>query len=189
MDAEYALTEMAFNPEAGDDKLHVQFFTHPKMDQAATLKEGRPIYRDTEYVRIVVPGDKDNIVEKPATDDHRRRFARQYMAFKQGNEAQAQVGTPLSMWPQVTRAQVEELAYFKIHTVEQLAEISDGNAQNFVGVLSLRQKAKDFLAAAKDGSMVSQLRSEIEQRDSRIATLEDAIEKMKARLDELEEEE
>lgn len=187
MDADYSITEMAFNPERGDERLHVQFYIHPKQNAAKSAAEGRPIFEDREYVRIVVPGDKDNIIERPANDIDRARFARQYDAFKRGASSEAVTGTPLSMWPQVTRAQVEELAYFKIHTVEQLAEISDGNAQNFLGMNSLRQKAKDFLAAAKDGSIVSKMREDLQERDSRIALLEDAIEKLKARLDELEE--
>jgi hypothetical protein len=159
----------------GDDKrLHVVFHLHPQKNDAKSTEAGRPIFEETEYVRITVPGDKHNIVDRPAREDDRQRFPRQYAHFKSG-AAGGVVGTPLSEWPAVTRSQVEELAFFHVKTVEQLANLSDGNAQHVGPILALREKARDWLAKAAGGAVESKLRAEIQERESKLAAMQAQI--------------
>ena len=68
------------------------FYWVPKQDEAASIAEGRPIFKDTEYVKIIVPGSSTSIVQKPVRDDDRRRFAEAYAKFKKGDPEQL-VGT------------------------------------------------------------------------------------------------
>lgn len=162
-------TNLAYNPDAGDEKLYVVFKLMPVLQQDASTDAGRPIYEDRECIEIRVPGDRDVIVREVQERD-KFRFPRQWAAFKAG-KGEAIVGTPLDAVPWLTRSQVEELGYFKIRTVEQLAELSDAHAQKFAGIQTLKARAKDFLAAAAGAAPAEKLRAELEQRDNEIALL------------------
>jgi hypothetical protein len=70
---------------------------------------------------------------------------------------------------------VEEFAFFNVRTVENLAEMNDGVLQKFMGGQALRQRARDFLAAAKDAAPLSQLRAELEKRDAEIEALKASV--------------
>jgi len=84
-------------------------------------------------------------------------------------------GTPLTEWTGITRSQAEELKFWNIRTVEQLAACSDQNTQNFKGLATLKQSAQQYLDAAsgKDAKyeelmeMNRALMSRIEELESR----------------------
>ncbi len=80
---------------------------------------------------------------RQARDTDIKRFPRQYEAFKQGKEEQ-QAGTPLSLMPWITPARVEEYKFFKIVTVEQLAQAPDEGGKNFMGFQQDKQKAQEY---------------------------------------------
>ena len=180
-----ALLGNAQNIYYGDDKLHVTFFLHPVQDPAATAAEGRPIFKEVEYVRIITPGDTGNIIVRDVQDSDLRRFGRQYEAFKKG-AGEAIQGTPLAAWPLATRAFVEEMKHFGVHTVEQLAGMPDSVAGKYRGVVSLKQKAQDFLRAAGDTAPLSKMRTEMEQKDAEIKSLNQAVEEMKKQINDLQ---
>lgn len=154
-----------------DGKLHVRFYSKPKYNPDKSAEQNRPIYEDTVYVEIMMPGDKNNIVQRPALsmrDD--LRFPQHYEQFLKGQQDQM-VGTPLKVLPFLSEAQVEELAYFKIRTVEQLADLSD--TVNFMGASELKQRAKKFLTAMTSGEQLAeQNRSLQSQLDELRAMLE-----------------
>jgi hypothetical protein len=169
-----------FTPEAQRDmdaKLLVRFFTKPKQDTVASEKEGRPIFKDTEYVEIRVPGSRD-VVCRPAKQRDLARFPRHYDMFKRRIET-PEVGTPLAEWPLIARSQVEELTFFNCKTVEQLAEMSDSNAANFMGMNALRQKAKDWLVKATEDAKAEHLSSELAERDETIAKMQQEMAELK----------
>jgi hypothetical protein len=183
-EADYNITEAAMNLEApnarftGDDKLFVVFFMHPRRDEAKSLEEGRPMFKDEEYVRIMVPGDKDSIVIRPARDMDKQRFQKQYDAFKSG-EGEYHEGTPLKAWPMVTRGQVEELKYFGVHTVEQLSDLADVHVGKFMALGVLKQQAQAYIQAAKEAAPLVQLNAAIDQKDAEINALTQAVEELK----------
>ena len=125
-----------------DAQLHVEFYT----------KEDGP-RKGKAYVRIMAPGDKTNIIEQPAKDDHKQRFPRQWLYFQmqQNEDAAQQIGTPLSQWhrdypEEVNKDQIAELNILKFVTVEQLALASDGQLQRVgMGAVGLREKARQYL--------------------------------------------
>lgn len=181
----------AFRPGqrfAGDSKLSVRFFLHPVMDQIKSEESGRPIFVEKEYIEIVVPGDKDNTVCRPVRGlpiPDAQRFSRQYQAFKSGLE-QSVVGTPLTQWPGITRGQVEELRYFKVTTVEQLAEMPDTAAQNFAGLVTLRNAAKVYLERAAGNAVDVKLQAALAEKDNQIAALSEALTRMTETMQRLE---
>lgn len=185
-EADYETTAFAMRqgtPGEDEKGLLVKFYLRPEQNAAKTAEEGRPIFEEKEYITIMVPGDRDNVIDRPIQDSDKQRFGGAYMRFKQGLEIQSP-GTPLSAWPGINRSQVEELRYFNVETVEQLASMSDGNAQKFAGINELRRRAAAFLEAAVDNSKVEKMEYELQQRDERIALLEARLEQLEAALEE-----
>jgi hypothetical protein len=158
------------NPYKGDEKLPVQFYMGCIPDDAATEKEGRPIYRDVECIKIY--NSKDNIIDRPVRDTDKKRWPGAYAAWKQSGESEPGAsGTRLEHWPLMTRAQVEEYKFFKVFTVEQLAELPDSTVQKIMGAPKLKQLARLAVEAARGDAPFQRLQGEIEKRDGQIAEL------------------
>jgi hypothetical protein len=153
-EAEYGITDLAMQGVqgryVGDENLLVKFFTKPRFIQSKSNDAGRPIFEDTHYVQIMQPGNKDSIIIRPATSMDKNRFAEHYKKFLAREDQEAIEGTLLSEWMGVTRSQVEELKFLNIVTVEQLAAVTDSNAQNVMGISMLKTKAQAYLEKSKD---------------------------------------
>ena len=162
------------NRFAMDSKLYTTFYIRPVMNAFKSSQEGRPIYEEKEYIRIIVPGDSKTTVDCPVTDEFRMRFEKQYEKFKKGL-AQAIEGTPLEMWPQMTVGLCAELKAMNIVTVEQLAALDDSKAQRIMGSYDLRRKAQTFLDAAKGEADNNKISAELEKRDAEIALLKNQM--------------
>jgi hypothetical protein len=138
------------------------------------------------------PGDETLLVKfyhtprqnEQKSQEEGRRFPRHYAAFK-NREEQTVEGTALEQWPGITRSQCEELKFFNITTVEQLAQVSDSHAQNFMGIQLLRTRAKTFMEAAKENAANENLAAELEARDAEIESLKVAMADMAEQLKEL----
>ncbi len=185
-EADLSMTEQAMaigqgNMRPGDETLLVRFYLRSLQNEQKSEEAGRPIFEDVEYISIRVPGNKNSSIERPIRKDDLERFPRHYQAFKNREEAVVE-GTPLESWPGVTRSQVEELRFFNVHTVEQLAEISDSNAQNFMGIQLLRTRAKTFLEAAKENANNEKMAAELASRDEQIAALQNTVSEMAEEL-------
>jgi hypothetical protein len=179
-----------FNPDdftqsgqsALDEQLFVRFYLKERQHPSASKEAGRPIFREVEYVEIRAPGSRD-FVARPAKEKDRARFPRHYAAFKQRIEA-PQEGTPLKEWSLVTRSQAEELAFFNVKTVEQLAETADVHLSNFMGGSGLKRKAQEWLestsAARADAKQQEALQEMLASRDAQIATLIKELAELKA---------
>ncbi len=159
---------------AMDHKLYVQFYIRPVMNNFRSSEEGRPIYEEQEYIRIIVPGDSKTTVDCPVDDIFRMRFEKQYSKFKKGLE-QAVDGTPLEMWPQMTVGLCAELKAMNVSTVEQLASLDDGKAQKIMGSYDLRRKAQAFLDAAQGEAANNKMVAELTKRDDEITLLKNQM--------------
>jgi hypothetical protein len=181
---EVSIEEQAENAENltfGDDRLGVIFYNKPVEDRERSLAEGRRCFKDREFVKIMVPGDRHNTVDRPVqktgilpTDD-RLRFAKQYERFKAQQTQSAHDGTPLSLWPTIPATLAEELKFINIFTVEQLATLSDTHVAKIPGGHQWKNKADAFVKAMKDSAHVTKMQAELAERDNRIETLEKAI--------------
>jgi hypothetical protein len=183
------MSEDKFGAEARKFQVTAFFFTEAVKMEFKSREAGRPIFEEQERVRIVVPGNRGSVVVEPVNDEHRQRWAEQYGAFKAGRE-QPLEGTPLRDWPHscMTAAKAEELAYFHIRTVEQLAAISDDKLQNLgMGARELRQTARTFLEAAKSGiAPLERLHARLDSIEAENGRLKDALAGANARIAELE---
>jgi hypothetical protein len=155
--------------------IRAEFYLAAVADPAASAAAGRQIFRNAEMVRIYIPGSVTNQHVKYVDEEAKRRWPREYEAFKAGVEAPPE-GTPIEQWPVLLPAQVQELKYFKIRTVEEVAELSDqalqGLGNNGMGARNLRDHARAFLKKAERLALTSQLTQENDMLRSRVAGLE-----------------
>jgi hypothetical protein len=151
--------------------VYARFYVVPKEDKAASAEQGRPIFKDKEYVEIFCAGNENNIVRRPAGDRDFQRFGKEYKMFKEGSEEQL-VGTPLSEVPWIPRGQVEELAYMKVRTLENLADLDDSACGRAPGLYDLKRKAGLWLQRSEEAAPFTELAAENEKLQKRIAVLE-----------------
>jgi hypothetical protein len=176
-----------FNPNnlfAGDERLPVEFYIGVMKNDHKSLEAGRPIYDDVEFIRIF--NSKDNIVDRPVRELDKQRWPRRYAAWKAGNQEAGVSGTRLEHWPILTRAQAEEFKYYKIFTVEQLAEAPDSQSIGIMGFQKYKALAKQTLEMAKGEAPLVKMQQELEIRDAKIAEQQDVISKLNKRLERLE---
>lgn len=155
-----------------EDQMFVEFYTDAVEVTHESEREGRPIYKEMAHVKIMIPGDPHNIIERRATEDDKHKYPKAWARFER-MEAAGQEGTPLEQWPQINRAQVKEAKYFEVHTVEAMAGLSDSHCLKMgMGFTELRTKAKAYLIAAKDTAAVTAQAAENERLHALIADLQ-----------------
>jgi len=177
IEAEMSITSSAMDNRRhqGDEMLLVKFFRKGQPDAAATLRESRPMFKETDYISIMQPGNKDSIVIRPATPMDKDRFAQHWVKYQARENQDYGTGTPLEEWGGLSISQLNELKYMNVGTVEQLVGISDVNGQGMMGIHQLKQRAQRFL----EGNDADKLAAENKKKDDLLAS-------MQKRLDELE---
>jgi len=165
-----------------DSRLAVQFYKKSVKQDIASDEAGRPIFKEFDFVKIMIPGDNLTEIDTYAQESHKQRFPRQWAHYQnQVANHQDIIGTPLEQWPQVTRSQAEELRGLKFHTVESIADCSDQQLQRIGMVAGMsphnfREKAKAFLNLASESAEVS-------AREAELAKLREENDKIKAETD------
>jgi hypothetical protein len=156
----------------GDDSgLFVTFYKKGVKNEAESTAQGRPMFRDVDFVKIITPGDALNIYDQPVKDVHKQRFARQWDAYQKG-QTQAQDGTPLEMWPHMTPSKIMAYKSSNVFTVEAIAAIADSNGSHMpMDWMDDRIKARAYLQAAEDTAVVQKLAAENATKDAEIARL------------------
>lgn len=155
---------------AGDERLSVSFFRKPVEITGESVKAGRAIYREVDYIRIMVPGDKLSVIERPVDDIDARRFASRYEKWKVTQQNVIE-GTPLSALPGMNPAKVEEYKFFGVHTVEQLSEVGDNVGSKFASFQEDKRRARHLLEVAKGNAPIEKMNAELAQRDAQIEEL------------------
>ena len=161
-------------PRAGDERLAIRFFVKAKQNPDKSAEAGRPIFEEHEFIQVMVPGDRDYAHVRPVRPHDKERFAQQYNHWKQTNNNDAVVGTPVEMLG-LSLGQVEEYRYFGVRTVEQMAELRDDVVAKMMGATALKQKAQAYLALMKEEAPMKAVTAELEKRDNEIETLKQAV--------------
>jgi hypothetical protein len=158
-----------------DSHLHVEFYVYDKEP-----------YKEQPFVRIIVPGDKTSIVDQPVRDDHKQRFARQWLHFQMQNNNAEVIGVPLKDWVRddpenFNDMQMAELQIFKFQTVEQVATASDSQLQRIgMGAVGLREMARRYLSVKNQSSS----QTEIEKMKQEHAEMKEQMAALLAQLSE-----
>ncbi|MDB4312052.1 hypothetical protein N9937_01350 [bacterium] len=160
-----------------DETLLVKFFIKSVEDKGQTLEQGRPVFREREYIDIRIPGSRDG-ASRPCTHKDKQRFPKHYAAFQQRVE-KPEEGTPLVEWGAISRTTADEMAFHNIKTVEQLAGMSDNLAGQFMSGGAYKQKAQRFLEATKENLTIEKLQEELNSRDSLLSQLQEQIDELR----------
>lgn len=154
----------------------VTFYTDAVELKYESERQKRPIFKDVPFIRKMVPGDANNIVERAAKEQDMQQYPRQWAEYEAMNKSGEVIGTPLEKWPNVTRAQIKELKYVECHTVEQLAQMSDGNLMKMgAGFRPLRESALQWL----DSLNVAKVDEEKESLKKQVAELSATVAEIK----------
>lgn len=177
-----ALDSDIMNP---DSHLAVRFYQREVDNAFQTALQGRPIKKMADFIRIEIPGDRNTIIDTFVNESHKKRFPMQWAQYQNekadgGNDVQ---GTLLRDWPLLSAAIAAELKHFNFYTVEQIANASDMQLNNLgmaagMSPSSLKEKAKAFLANAKDSALVQQQADELRKRDQEIEAMKQQMQEL-----------
>lgn len=157
-----------------ETNLSVSFRTVPQLDKGRTYFEGTPVYVDLDMITIIIPGDRNTVIDTMVTEDHKNRFPLEYQAFKAGKTA-AETGTPLNVWFYLKPAEIKTLESAGIRTLEQLASLNDNVSGPLLGFVSFKRKAAEFLATLKDTSAANKLQEQLESSQAEVNVLKEQM--------------
>lgn len=159
------------NSGAKEEMLIVAFYPHSQLNKFKSLQEGRPVHESKDFITIQHPGENLNKVVREATENDKRRFARQWHQYTQGKN-QIPDGIPLSLLFLAAPHIVETLRGYNIHTVEQLANLSaHGIGSIGMGAQEWVNGAKRYMERADKGIDHHKFEAAMKERDTQIATL------------------
>lgn len=174
---------------------YVTFEVRAVEDRGATEVNGHWTGRDVIFAIITPAGSRDRI-EKIAEDwirDTREQvrqerfpamwleqYIKQYEAFK-ANEELVPDGFPLKEWPVIKPTQVQMLLSLNVHTVEQLAELTEEGLERIgIGAHDLRSKAQKYLEISKNDGATAKKVSNLEQENVGLKSqVEELMERLK----------
>jgi hypothetical protein len=156
-----------------DKRLMVMFYRNALRNATKSDEAGRPIFDEIDYVRILTPGSRDTF-QTEATQHYKDRFPKQWDQYKR-NQDQTISGTPLDQVPWMTVGQIAEFKAVNIHTVEGLVTMSDALSAKFMAHHQIKARAAAFLDAAAGAAPGLKLQAALEERDAKIASLEQLV--------------
>ena len=172
-----------------DSRLAVKFYKRAVKQEYESNEAGRPIYKDFDFVRIMVAGDNLTEIDTYAQESHKQRFPKQWLQYQASQDSSSEIhGTPVEQWPLISQSQAQELRAIKFLTVESIANASDLQLQR-IGMIAgmsphaFRDKAKTFLNLAEESAEASKRAEEINQLKQELAQKEMENAKIKAETD------
>lgn len=162
--------------------LIVPFFKTIAMpDPVRSKEEGRPCFKNQEFVEVRIAGERNYLPCFPALSMWERqngvevtyaeRWPEQYRRFKE-NEEQVADGTPLAELPFLDQAKRAELKALKVYTGEALAALEGKNLKALgMDGNTLKQQAIGYLESAKGSAGFTRLAAENEQMRNELAEL------------------
>ena len=167
---------------AASSQNYPRFHMESVQDEAASEREGRPIFRDEERVEIIMPGNPHTRPIARVTAEHKQQWPDEYAKFKSGQDM-ALTGTPLEQWPMLKKSQVMELKSLGFITVEQVGTMDDLAMQRFMGGRRMRDLARAFLDDAEAGKQLAQATADNDRKDAELAQLRQQVEQMRSMVD------
>lgn len=144
------------------DRTALRFYYEAVLNNYQTEQFGQARYDNVLFVEVMTPGSKESApileiervfceeagIAKPRRSTAYEKYAEQVEAFKRQSGEGAIDGTPVSNWPAIGPAMVKTLHGVNIYTVEQLADVADGNLPAIgMGAHQLREKARQYVAS------------------------------------------
>lgn len=138
-------------------------------------------YANVEMVRIITPGDPKAEPVRKVTDGIRAKYRDYYEHWKR-TQQMAPIGAPLEMWPMMTPAMVAQLKAANIFTVEQLAEVNDGNLHHIPFGKTIREQAREWLKAKEKSDAIEQATAQTQAMQDGMRMMEERFEAKEAAM-------
>lgn len=170
----------------GGAKGQLAIFYHKSVhNPQRSQQEGRPVFEDRVFVRVAPPGERLNIVDRPATRQDQQRWPMQWASFQQ-NKEQTPEGTPIELLYPEKPAVAATLRANGVMTIEACAELS-GNAIDSVGMgaQSWVNAAQKYVQYANRGVAITQHRKDIENLQGQIRILTQQNDDLNAQISQL----
>jgi hypothetical protein len=158
-------------PQDDDQGVSAHFERYREHQPFQSKEQGKEVYRDVDYVRILVHGNDKLVVHRPANDGDKRRFPFAWQQYQLGKEQSAkgtpldEIGVPADMLP----------AFHAKHvfTAEDLSKVTDGNLQYMpAGSRDFRHKAREQLKLRQDAQASGEVAALKQQNADLLARLE-----------------
>ena len=83
----------------------VQFYKKAVKQEDESNEAGRPIFKEFDFVKIMVPGDNLTEIDTYARDSHKQRFPMQWANYQNKvGDKEGFVGTPIEEWTLISRS-------------------------------------------------------------------------------------
>jgi hypothetical protein len=165
-------------------KMAVFFHTVQVQNNFKTMTEKRPIFEEKIFLKKLVPGDSTLVVDRPMREQDIDDFPIEWARFEQKKEQKVS-GTPIEVWSAISETQKAEFKALNIFTIDQFAQLADSVGNKIMGFNDLRDKARAFIAAAKDSAVFDKIRAETDaklaQQEVEMAQLRELVEQLSAK--------
>lgn len=167
----------------GDDSAVLATFSDEYItNEYQSEMQGKPVYEHMVQVSLEYPGNnlstfayRFTVADGKSGNEWTGRFPKQWEAFCNQKE-QVPDGSPIELWPPLDRGRIMHLKGMRIHTVEQLAAMTDQTGPN-IGLdwRKLRDMANATLKPEVGAAQVSKLSRENEDLKNKIEVMERQI--------------
>jgi hypothetical protein len=165
-------------------KMAVFFHTVQVQNNFKTMTEKRPIFEEKIFLKKLVPGDSTLVVDRPMREQDIDDFPIEWARFEQKKEQKVS-GTPIDVWSAISETQKAEFKALHIFTIDQFAQLADSVGNKIMGFNDLRDKARAFIAAAKDSAVFDKIRAETDaklaQQEEEMAQLRELVNQLTAK--------
>jgi hypothetical protein len=165
-------------------KMAVFFHTVQVQNNFKTMTEKRPIFEEKIFLKKLVPGDSTLVVDRPMREQDIEEYPIEWARFEQKKEQRVS-GTPIDVWSAISETQKAEFKALHIFTIDQFAQLADSVGNKIMGFNDLRDKARAFIAAAKDSAVFDKIRAETDaklaQQEEEMAQLRDLVNQLTAK--------
>lgn len=167
----------------GDDSAIMATFDDDfVINEFRTEQEGKTIYDHFICIRLEYPGNnlsdfRYRFRPEEGVKGNRwtERFAGQWKAF-QAQKEQLPEGTPIELWPLLDKKRVLEFKAMRLHTIEQIAALTDQTGPNMgLDWRKLRDMATAYLNPAISQVTISKLNHENNDLKNRLQVLENQL--------------
>jgi len=165
-------------------KMAVFFHTVQVQNNFKTMTEKRPIFEEKIFLKKLVPGDSTLVVDRPMREQDVEEYPIEWARFEQKKEQRVS-GTPIDVWTVISETQKAEFKALHIFTIDQFAQLADSVGNKIMGFNDLRDKARAFIAAAKDSAVFDKIRAETDaklaQQEEEMAQLRELVNQLTAK--------
>jgi hypothetical protein len=165
-------------------KMAVFFHAVQVQNNFKTMTEKRPIFEEKVFLKKLVPGDSTLVVDRPMREQDVEEYPIEWARFEQKKEQRVS-GTPIDVWSVLSETQKAEFKALHIFTIDQFAQLADSVGNKIMGFNDLRDKARAFIAAAKDSAVFDKIRAETDaklaQQEEEMAQLRELVNQLTAK--------